>query len=116
MVGMVVKENIGELEEEIRTLFLRSMRKELTDVVQGIPGKNNFLVIFQDGCEKYLTSNQLTTVIVEKSPVEKKPGVPTNPEIPDERFPSGKRYYHGVYDLYQSCVGSKVTERIMNRL
>ena len=30
-----------------------------------------FLVRFQDGCEKDVTSNKLTVVTVEKSPVDK---------------------------------------------
>ena len=44
MVGTVVKANIGELEEEVREGCLRSIRKELTGVVQGISGKKRFLV------------------------------------------------------------------------
>ena len=47
--------------------------------------------------KKDITSNQLTAVIVENSPVEKELRVPTIPEIPDEKFPSEKVYYHGVY-------------------
>ena len=36
VVGAVVKVNIGELEEEVRAGSSRRMRKELTDVVQGV--------------------------------------------------------------------------------
>ena len=97
MVGAVNKANISELEEEVRSGFTRRVRKKLTGVVQGISGKKMLLVIFQDGCENYLTSNQLTKVIVEKSLVEEEPGVPTNPEILGELVTSHKGYYHGVY-------------------
>ena len=36
VVGTVVKEKIGELEDEVRVGSSRRMRKELTDVVQGV--------------------------------------------------------------------------------
>ena len=49
MVGMAVKAKVGELEEEVRAGCPRSMRKELTDVVQGILGKKRLLVMFKDG-------------------------------------------------------------------
>ena len=52
---------------------------------------------FRDGCQKYLTWNQLTVVIAEKSPVEKEPEATTIPVIPDETVPSEKGYYHGVH-------------------
>ena len=52
-------------------------------MVQGISGQNRLLVRFQDGCEKDLTLNQLTIVIVEESPAEEEPEVPTIPEIPE---------------------------------
>ena len=45
------------------------MRKDFTAVFQKVSVKWMFLVRFQYGCEKYLTSNQLTAVTVEKSPV-----------------------------------------------
>ena len=88
MVETVVKAKIGELEEEVRARFSRKMKKELTILVQGISGKKMFLVRFQDGCEKDPTSNQLTTVIVEKIPLEEEPEVPTNYEIPEEQVTS----------------------------
>ena len=55
-----------------------------------------FLVRFQDGCEKDLTSNQLTIVIVEKSLVDNEPEVPTNTEIPEEQDTLEKIYYNSV--------------------
>ena len=88
--GEVVKAKIGELEEEVRAGFSIRMRNELTGVVQGISGKKRFLVRFQDGCKNYLTSNQITIMIVEKSPVEKEPGMPTNPDIHEEKVTSYK--------------------------
>ena len=56
-----------------------------------------FLVRFQDGCKNDPTLNQLTIVIVEKSPIEEEPEVPTITEIPEEQVTSEKGYYHGVY-------------------
>ena len=49
MVGMLVKGNIGELEEGVREGCTRKIRKDLTGVVQGISGKKRFLVRFKDG-------------------------------------------------------------------
>ena len=71
MVGTVLKSKIGELEEEVREVSLRRMRKYLTGVVQGVSGKKMFLARFQDGCEENLSSNQLTIVILEKVPEDK---------------------------------------------
>ena len=68
-MGTVEKSNVGELGDEVREGFYRRMRKELTGVVQGVSGKRRFLVRFQDGCEKDMTSNKLTAVIVDKIPV-----------------------------------------------
>ena len=73
------------------------MRKDFTGVVQLVSYKKRFLVGFQDGCEKDITYNQLTAVIVDKSPVEEEPEVPTSTEITDDKFPLDKVYYHGVY-------------------
>ena len=50
VLGTVIKSNVGELEEEVRAGSLRSMRKELTGVVQGVFGRGRFLVRFQYGC------------------------------------------------------------------
>ena len=36
-------------------------------------------------------------MIVEKSPTEKEPKVPKNPEIPEEQVTLEKGYYHAVY-------------------
>ena len=45
-MGAVVKYKIGELEEEVRAGCLRSMRKELTGVVQGLSRNKRLLVMF----------------------------------------------------------------------
>ena len=42
----MVKANVGELGNEVREGFYRSLRKELTDVVQGVYGKRRLLVRF----------------------------------------------------------------------
>ena len=52
MVGTVVKAKVGDLEEEIREVFLRRLRKEINFVVQEVIGKRRHLLRFQDGLEK----------------------------------------------------------------
>ena len=64
-----MKTKVGDLEEEAREGFCRRLRKDLTVVAQEVSGKRRFLVRFQDGCEKDMTSNKLTAVIVDKIPV-----------------------------------------------
>ena len=53
-------------------------------MVKVVSGKSRFLVRFYDGCEKYITSNQLIIVTVEKNPVDEEAKVPTIYVIPDE--------------------------------
>ena len=60
------------------------MGKELTGVVHGVLGRRRFLVRFQNGCEKNLSSNQLTVVTAHKILVEEAPEVSTIPEIPED--------------------------------
>ena len=55
VVGTVVKAKTGELEEEVRVVSARRMRKELTGVVQDISGKRRFLVRFHYGCGNNLS-------------------------------------------------------------
>ena len=55
VVGKVVKAKISKLEEEVRVVSSRSMRKELTGVVQGVSGKSRFLVRFQNGCKNNMS-------------------------------------------------------------
>ena len=69
MVGAVVKAKVGELEDEVMVVFSRRTRRYFTGVLQLVSGKRSFLVIFHDRWKKYLTSNQLTVVIVDRFPV-----------------------------------------------
>ena len=73
------------------------MRKELIGVVQGVSGRRRFLVRFQNVCEKNLSSNKLTVVIVKKIPEEKEPEVSEISEIPEEQVELGKGCYLCVY-------------------
>ena len=90
MVGTVVKAKIRELEEEVRVGSTIRMRKELTGVVQAISGKRKFLVRFHVGCEKNLSSYQLTVVTAHEILVEEAPLVSTIPEIPEDIVESHK--------------------------
>ena len=90
MVGTAVKAKIGELEEEVRVGSSRRMSKELTGLVQSISGKRRFLVRFHDGCEKNLSSNQLTIVAAHEILVEEAPLVSTITEIPEDIVESHK--------------------------
>ena len=52
VVGTAVKAEICELEEEVRVGCSRTMRKELTGVVQGVLGRRKFLVRYHNGRKK----------------------------------------------------------------
>ena len=56
----------------------------MTGVVQAISGKRRLLVRFHDGCEKNLSSNQLTVVAAHEILVEEAPLVSTITEIPED--------------------------------
>ena len=43
MVGMVVKDKVGDLDEEIREIFSRMLRKEMTGMVKEVVGKRRYL-------------------------------------------------------------------------
>ena len=75
----------------------RRTRKELTGVVQGVLGRRMLLMRFQNGCEKNLSSNQLTVVIVEKILEEKEPEDSKIAEIPEEQVKLDRGYYRCVY-------------------
>ena len=47
---MVVKENVGAFDEEVREGFARRLTKDLNAVVQVISMKKMFLVRFRGGC------------------------------------------------------------------
>ena len=83
-VGAVVKAKSGELDYEVRELFSIWSSKQLTDVVQVVSGNSMFLMVFNDGREKDLTSNQLTAVTVYMIPMTKEAKVPTIFAIPDD--------------------------------
>ena len=74
---------------------------ELNGVVKAISGKRKLLVRFHDGCEKNLSSNQLTVVAAHEILVEEAPLVSTIPEIPEDMVESHKGYYVCVYVLLQ---------------
>jgi len=101
VVGTAVKAKIGELEEEVRVGSSRRMRMELTGVVIAISGKRKFLVRFHDGCEKNLSSNQLTVVTPHEILVEEAPLVSTIPVIPEDKNEGHKGYYVSVYVILQ---------------
>ena len=84
----------------------------MSGVVQGFSLKKMMLVGFQDGCKNNLTSNQLTIVIGDESPVEKEPKVTMIPEIPEDKVTSEKGYYHGIYVIIYFCkeLGSDMKE------
>ena len=73
----LVKEKVGDFEDEVREGFYMWMRKELTDFLKGVSGKRRFLVRFQGGSDKYLILNQHTILIVFSNPVTKEAEVPT---------------------------------------
>ena len=56
VVGSVVKAKIGELEKITRKVRSRRMRKEVVGCVQSVVGKNNFLVLFEDGQKEEIDS------------------------------------------------------------
>ena len=68
LVGTVVKEKLGDLEEDFREVFIRHLGNEFTGVVVGVIGKKRLLVRFQYGFEKDLILNKPTVVTVERIP------------------------------------------------
>ena len=95
----MTKAKVGNLEDKIREIFPRWMRKYLTGVVQGVSDKKRLLLMIQDWCEKYVTLNQLVVEIVESRPATEEAEVPMISVIPDETIYLKKRYYHVVYVL-----------------
>ena len=55
-----MKENVGELKEEVMEEFFRLLRTDFTGVVKVVSGEKRLLVRFQDGCKSNMDSNQLT--------------------------------------------------------
>ena len=58
-VGSVVKAKVGELENISREGRRRSMKKEVVGCVQDVAGNKNFLVQFEDGKKKEISSSLL---------------------------------------------------------
>ena len=52
MLGVVVKSKVDDMEEEIREVFLRRLRNEMTCVVQEVVGKRIYSVRFRDRLDK----------------------------------------------------------------
>ena len=75
MLRTVLKSKIDELEEELRAGSSRRTRKEMNGVVKCVFDRRRLLVRFQNGRKHNLSSNQLTVVIVEKTPEDKEPEV-----------------------------------------
>ena len=55
-VGSVVKAEVGELDKITRKGRSRRMRGEVAECVQRVVGKNKFLVLFEDGQKKEISS------------------------------------------------------------
>ena len=84
LVGMVVKSNLGDLEDEVRELFYIRLRKDFNGVVQLVSVKRRLFVRFHGGCEKDLNLDQLSVVTVDKFPMTKEAEVPTISAITDK--------------------------------
>ena len=68
-VGYVVKEKVGEIEEDTRKGRIRRTIKEVVGCVQDMVGKKRFLVQFGDGQRKD-TSSSLLVFLISKKEVE----------------------------------------------
>ena len=80
VVGSVLKAKVGELEKITRKGRSRRMRKEVVGYVQSVLGKNNFLVLFEDGQKKEIGSFSLV-YLSEKEEVEMEELITLSPEI-----------------------------------
>ena len=59
-----MKANVGDLEEDVRKLLTRNMRKELTGVVEEVSGNKRLMKTFQYGFNKYIRYNKLNVMTV----------------------------------------------------
>ena len=66
---------------------------------------------FHDGCEKNLSSNQLTVVTPHEILVEEAPLVSTIPVIPEDKNESHKGYYVCVYVILQFKMEDKIDNK-----
>ena len=109
-----MKAKVGELGNGGREGFSKRLRKELTGVLESVSGKKMFLVRFQDGCEKVMTSNQLTIVTVDRIPVIEEYEVPTISTKHEKAVDLKKVYYHGI-SFYYSLISRMVLTENMTR-
>ena len=56
-VGSVVKAKVGELEKITKEGIIRKMRKEVVGCVQSVAGNKNFLIQFEYGQKKEISSS-----------------------------------------------------------
>ena len=77
---------VSELEDELRELFTRRTRKDLTGVLVEVSGNRRLLVRFQYGGENDPTSNKLTIKTADRIPVTKETEVVTISTIPKEEY------------------------------
>ena len=66
-----MKAKVGELKDEVKEVFSRWLKNELTSVFQVVSGRRRFLVRFQNRYDKYMNSNQLAVVTVDRGPMIK---------------------------------------------
>ena len=79
-----MKAKVGDLEEEVRKLYSRWMRKELIGVIESVSGKKRFLVRFHYGFGKVLSLNKLDEMMIGGRPKTKEAELPKIYAIPDE--------------------------------
>ena len=58
-MGSVVKAKVGELEKITREVRIRRMGKDVVGCVHSVVGKKKFLVQFEDGQKKEISSSSL---------------------------------------------------------
>ena len=57
-----MKVNFGEMEDKIRQGRIRRISKEVLGIVQDVAGKKKFVVEFEDGQKKEMSSSSLSCV------------------------------------------------------
>ena len=77
----------------------RRLGKEFNGVVEAVSCNREYLVRFQGGCEKHMTSNQLTNVTVYRISMTEEDEVPMISTKPKEAVDLEKGYYHFVHVL-----------------
>ena len=72
-----MKANVGDLEEDVRKLLTRNMRKEFTGVVEEDSGNKRLMKTFHYGFNKYIRYNKLNVMTVVVITKTKEAEVPT---------------------------------------